>query len=288
MAATQSKTIDMSRFWITMFLGVLLLSNSQSASSNTLNNSNALTSQTWKGESAGFVNQGDPTKDDVAFLVVLGHVQAAIRRANHRDKENSMKNPFTPQLMKEYAIIDPFVTGKSNTNLSLQPLLSEVAAPDSFLIITDTTPSTRKQRNAIHTQLKNLILRVDAIVIERFPSTHSSALAMSALLREAAELLRQGLSMEGQILNVSRYRDALQLVEASLSLNVNKAILCDRSREAVKQLKSRGPLGDLLDRLIIISKSGAVNANAGDVFDAAEKLRQLGASLPNNDSEICK
>ncbi|MEP1446399.1 MAG: hypothetical protein ABJK37_09850 [Paraglaciecola sp.] len=287
MATRQSKTIDMSRFWVTMFLGIVLISNIQPARSNTLTKSNTSSKPLWKGESAGFVSHGDPTKDDIAFLVVLGHVQAAIRRANHHDKEKSMKNPFTVKLMEEYAIIDPFVTGKSSTNLSLQPLLAEVAAPDSFTIMTAQTPSTRTRRNAIHTQLKNLILRVDAIVIERFPSTHSSALAMSALLREAAELLRKGLSLEGEILDVSQYRDALQLVEASLSLHVNKAALCKRSRNASKQLKSRGPIGDLLDRLIIISKSGTVNANAGDVFDAAEQLRQLGTSLPSIDAEIC-
>jgi hypothetical protein len=152
----------------------------------------------------------------------------------------------------------------------------------------DRTPSKRMQRNAIHIQLKTLILRVDAIVTERFPSTHTSALAMSALLREAGELLRTGLSIDGHILDIARYRDALELMEASLRLRAKKVISCDRSRAAIKQLQGRGPLGDLLDRLIIVSKSGTVNGNAGDVFKAAQKLQQLGVNLPEDDGQICQ
>ncbi|WP_339721864.1 hypothetical protein [uncultured Paraglaciecola sp.] len=253
----------------------------------TQNNSNASSVQLWEGVSAGYTTQGDPTKEDVAFLIVLGHVHAAIGRANHHEKEVGMKNPFTPQLLQEYGVIDPFVSGQSSSNLSLQPLLSTIAAPETFSILMDQSPATRQQRNTIHTQLKALILRVDAIVNERFPSIHTSALAMSAMFREAALRLRTALSEEGKIVDTANYRDALQLMEASLRLRVNKAIMCDRSRNAIKQLQGRGPLGDLLDRLIIVSTSGTVNANAGDVFDAAHKLELLGTNLPNDDSDVC-
>jgi hypothetical protein len=256
--------------------------------SKTQNNLNTSSAQLWKGSSAGYTVQGDPTIDDVAFLIYLGHVQAAIGRANHHDKEEGMSNPFTPKILSEYAVIDPFVSGKSSSSLSLQPLLSKVAAPETFTTIMDRTPSKRMQQNAIHTQMKTLILGVDAIVTERFPSIQTSALAMSALFREAGELLRTGLSINGNILNITQYRDAIQLMEASLRLRVNKVILCDRSREAIKQLKGRGPLGDLLDRLIIVSKSGSVNGNAGDVFEAAQKLEQLGVNLPDDDAQICQ
>lgn len=250
--------------------------------------SNAASAQLWEGESAGYSGQGDPTNDDVAFLIYLGHVQAAIGRANHHEKEEGMSNPFTPKILSEYAVIDPYVSGQSSSSLSLLPLLSKVAAPETFTTIMDRTSSTRTQRNAIHTQLKALILRVDGIVTERFPSIQSSALAMSALFREAGELLRTGLSINGKILDIAKYRDALQLMEASLRLRVNKVILCNRSREAIKQLKGRGPLGDLLDRLIIVSKSGSVNGNAGDVFEAAQTLEQLAANLPSDDGQICQ
>jgi hypothetical protein len=242
----------------------------------------------WEGVSAGYITQGDPTNDDVAFLIQMGRMQAAIGRANHHNKEEGMSNPFTNSILADYAVIDPFVSGKSSSNLSLQPLLSDVAAPDTFTIIMDSTPSKRMQRNAIHIQMKNLTLRVEAIVTERFPSIHASALAISALLREAGELLRTGLSNNGQILDIARYRDALQLMEASLRLQVNKVISCDRSRDAIKQFNDRGPLGDLLDRLIIVSNSGTVNANAGDVFEAAKKLEQIGVSLPEDDRKICQ
>jgi hypothetical protein len=40
-------------------------------------------------------------------------------------------------------------------------------------------------------------------------------------------------------------------------------------------------LGDLLDLLIIVSESGT--GNAGDVFEAALKLEQLGGNLQEND-----
>jgi hypothetical protein len=53
-------------------------------------------------------------------------------------------------------------------------------------------------------------------------------------------------------------------------------------------LKSNGPLGELLYRLIIFSESGTVNSNAGDVFEAALKLEQLGTNLPENDGKICQ
>lgn len=180
------------------------------------------------------------------------------------------------------------MSGKSSRNLSLQPLLSEMAAPETFAVIMGSSRSQRMERNAISVQLRALILRVDGIVTEHFPSTRTSALAMSALYREAGELLMKGLSKDGQILNISKYRDALQLMEASLRLRVNKVTLCDRSRDAVMQLKSRGPLGDLLDRLIVISKSGTVDGNAADVFEAAERLAQLGANLPADDRQICQ
>jgi hypothetical protein len=258
-----------------------------SVASKTQSNSNASSAQLWEGGSAGYLTQGDPTNDDVAFLIQLGRVQAAIGRANNYDKEEGMSNPFTPRILADYAVIDPFVSGKSSSSLSLQPLLSNVAAPETFTIIMDRTPSKRMQRNAIHIQMKTLTLRVDAIVTERFPSIHASALAISALLREAGELLRTGLSINGQILDIAHYRDALQLMEASLSLQVHKVTSCDRSRDAIKQFKDRGPLGDLLDRLIIVSNSGAVNGNAGDVFEAAQKLEQLGVNLPDDDRKIC-
>jgi hypothetical protein len=259
-----------------------------SVSSKAQSNPNASSQQLWEGESAGYAVQGDPTNDEVAFLIHLGRVQAAIGRANHHDKEQGMGNPFTPIILADYTIIDPFVSGKSSSSLSLQPLLSKIAAPETFATIMDRTPSKRMQRNAIHIQLKTLILRVDAIVTERFPSTHTSALAMSALLREAGELLRTGLSIDGHILDIARYRDALELMEASLRLRAKKVISCDRSRAAIKQLQGRGPLGDLLDRLIIVSKSGTVNGNAGDVFKAAQKLQQLGVNLPEDDGQICQ
>jgi len=248
-------------------------------------NTEASEAQLWQGESAGYKTQADPINDDVAFLIHLGRVQAAIGKANYHDKEVGMSNPFTPQILADYAVIDPIVSGKSSANLSLQPLLSNVAAPETFTIIMDQTPSTRMQRNAIHTELKTLIQRVDAIVTERFPSTRVSALAMSALLREAGELLRTGLSANGEILDTAKYQNGLQLMEAALRLRVNKVTACDRSREAVKQLKGNGPVGDLLDRLIIGSKTGKVNGNAGD---AAKKLQQLGSNLPEKDENICQ
>lgn len=240
------------------------------------------------GEPKGYVPQGDPTTDSVTFLVHLGRVQAAIGRANSYDKEKGMINPFTSKVLADYATIDPFVSGKSSRNLSLLPLLSEVAAPETFAVIMGSSRSQRKERNAISDQLRVLTLRVDGIVTERFPSTRVSALAMSALHREAGELLMTGLSNDGQILDIHRYRDALQLMEASLRLRVNKVTSCDRSRDAVKQLKTRGPLGDLLDRLIVTSKSGTLDGNADDVFEAAERLAQLGASLPADDRQICQ
>lgn len=245
-------------------------------------------SQLWNGESAGYTQHDVSAKDDVAFLIHLGRVQAAIGRANSYDKEDDMKNPFTPDILSGYASIDPFVNGKSSSNLSMQPLLSQVAAVEAFTSIMNNTPTERMQRNEIHKQMKTLILRADAIVTERFPSTRASALAMSALLREAGELLRTGLSANGQIINVANYRDALQLIEASLRLRVNKVSACERSRKAIKQLKSRGPIGDLLDKLIIVSQAGTVNGNAGDVFNAARKLAQLGTNLPKDDNQVCQ
>ncbi|GAC21753.1 hypothetical protein GARC_4816 [Paraglaciecola arctica BSs20135] len=287
------KSISAWRLGLTILLTIFFFSGYITQASATLplktqSNSNTSSEQLWEGGSAGYIAQGDPTNDDVAFLIYLGHVQAAIGRANHYDKEEGMSNPFTSRILSEYAVIDPFVSGKSSSSLSLQPLLSKVAAPETFTTIMDRTPSKRMQRNAIHTQMKTLILGVDAIVTERFPSIQTSALTMSALFREAGELLRTGLSINGKILDIAQYRDAIQLMEASLRLRVNKVISCDRSREAIKQLKGNGPLGDLLDRLIIVSKSGTVNGNAGDVFEAAQKLEQLGANLPSDDAQICQ
>lgn len=242
----------------------------------------------WVGEPKGYVTQGDPATDEVAFLVQLGRVQAAIGRANSYDKEPGMANPFTASVLAGYATIDSVVSGKSSRSLSLQPLLSEIASPETFAIIMDSNRSARTAQNAVSVKMRALILRVDGIVTERFPSVRASALAMSALHREAGELLMTGLSNDGQILDVSKYRDALKLMEASLRLRVNKVSPCDRSRDAIKQLKSRGPLGDLLDRLIVTSAPGKVRGNAGDVFESAETLAQLGASLPNDDSKICQ
>lgn len=241
----------------------------------------------WQGSSAGHISQGDPSNDDVAFLVRLGYVQAAVGRATSYDKEEGMKNPFTAEVLEQYAQIDAYVTGKSNSSLSLQPLLSQLAAPETFSTIMDSSRSMRQQQNDIQNQMRNLTLRIDAIVTERFPSTRASALAISALMREAGELLRKGLSENGHIISETHYRDALHLVEASLRLRVNKVSACGRSQEAIKQLKPRGPLGDLVDRLIIVSSEGTLDANAGDVFAAADRLEKLGVSLPNDDSLIC-
>jgi hypothetical protein len=108
---------------------------------------------------------------------------------------------------------------------------------------------------------------------------------MSVMISEATELLRTELSNDGQILDIAHCRDALKLMEASLFLQVNA---WDRSRDATKQLKSNGPLGELLDRLIIVSESGTVNGNTGDVFEVALKLEQLGTNLPENDVQICQ
>lgn len=243
--------------------------------------------QMWEGESKGYVVQDDVASDGVAFFIHLGRVQAAIGRVSSYDKEDGMSNPFTQDVMAGYAAIEPIIVGRDTANLSLQPLLSEVAAPESFATIMDQDRSKRMEQNAIQTQLRNLTLRTDAIVTEMFPSTRVSALAMSALFREAGELLRNGLAIDGQILDITQYRDALQLMEASLRLRVNKVSACERSSKAIDQLKSRGPLGGLLDRFIIVSETGAVGGNAGDAFAAAQKLEQLGLSLPEDDALIC-
>lgn len=242
----------------------------------------------WDGEAKGYVVQGSPESDDVAFLVHLGHVQAAVGRVSSYDKEEGMANPFTAELMAEYAMLDTVISGFERADLSLQPLLSEMAAPETFNTIMSQDRSKRTEQNAIQTQLRNLTLRVDAVVTEKFPSVRASALAMSALFREAGEELRTGLSNDGQILDVAKHRDALQLMDASFRLRVNKVSACARNTEAIDQLKSRGPLGDLLDRFIIVSPAGAVGGNAGDAFDAAEKLEQLGLSLPIDDAQICQ
>lgn len=84
------------------------------------------------------------------------------------------------------------------------------------------------------------------------------------------------------------YRDALRLMEASLQLRVNKVTFCDRSRDAINQIKDSGPLGDLLDSLIVTNEEGAVAGNAGDVFDTAQRLAQLGEGLPYDDKKICQ
>ncbi len=244
-------------------------------------------SQLWKGQPAGYVVQAASATDNVAFLASLGRVQAAIGRAGHYDKEQGMPNPFTEKLLAQYLLIDPYVTGMAGDNLSLEPLLSKVASPESFAVIVDNNRAVREPQNEIQVQLQTLTGRIDAIVTERFPSIRVSALAMSALYREAGELLMTGLSNDGQILDIRQYRDALQLMEASLRLRVNKAAACEQSRDAIDQLKSRGPLGDLLDRLIIKNDSGAVGANAGDVFEAAQQLEKLGKSLPQDDAKIC-
>lgn len=244
--------------------------------------------QLWEGETRGYMMQDDAASDDVAFLVHLGHVQAAIGRVNSYDKEDGMSNPFTPAVMEGYAAIDSIISGRDPADLSLQPLLSEMAAPKTFATIMDRDRSRRMEQNAIQTQLRNLILRVDAVVTEIFPSTRASALAMSALFLEAGEMLRTGLATDGKILDIADYRDAVQLMEASLRLRVNKVSACERSSKAIDQLKSRGPVGNLLDRFIIVSATGAVGGNAGDAFDAAEKLEQLGLSLPDDDALICK
>ncbi|MFK7733062.1 MAG: hypothetical protein AB8B48_15690 [Pseudomonadales bacterium] len=241
----------------------------------------------WEGEAAGYISQQAPANSDVDFLISLGRVLAAIGRASHYDKEAGMSNPFTPEVLAAYSAIDSFVSGKSSASLSLQPLLSEVASPESFAIIVDDDRSKRMQQNAIQTQLTTLIGRVDSIITERFPSTKTSALAMSALHREAGELLVTGLSEDGQILNVSQYRDALRLMEASFRLRVKKVSSCARGQQAIDQLKDRGPLGDLLDRMIVMSESGRLNGNAGDVFSAAKMLETLGKDLPDDDSKIC-
>ena len=262
--------------------------NDNTAASSVQNVSIAKGSKMWVGEPKGHVTHGDPTTDDVAFLVQLGRVQAAIGRANYHDKEKGMSNPFTAQVLSAYAKIDPFVTGKSKRSLSLQPLLSEMASPETFAVVMDSSRSAHTARNAISVKMSALISRVDGIVTERFPSVRASALAMSTLHREAGELLMTGLSDDGQVLDISKYRDALQLMEASHRLRVNKLAVCKRSQETIEQIKSRGPLGDLIDRLIIASASGKRGANAGDVFEAAETLAQLGASLPEDDKQICQ
>lgn len=286
-------TVLLSTFWISACDADAPASPVESSNSVTVvpgaqSKPKTINAELWEGESRGHVVRGDPADDEVAFLVHLGRVQAAIGRANHYDKEEGMTNPFTPRVLAGYSAIDPVVSGRTHSDLSLQPLLSELAAPETFATIVDPSPSKRMARNAIQTQMTTLVGRVDAIVTEFFPSTRTSALAMSALHREAGELLRTGLAIDGQILDIVQYRDALRLMEASLRLRVNKASLCDRSRAAVEQLNQRGPLGDLLDRLIVVSESGAVGGNAGDVFKASEKLAQLGASLPNDDGQICK
>lgn len=268
-------------------LATLFLPLSVIAFGNTAPATSAESSQMWVGESRGHVAQGDPASDDVVFLVHLGRVQAAIGRTSSYDKEDGMPNPFTPRVITEGAVIDSAISGRGRADLSLQPLLSEVASPESFATIMDQSRSKRMEQNAIQTQLRNLTLRVDALVTEIFPSTRASALAMSALFLEAGEMLRTGLDIDGQILDITRYRDALQLMDASLRLRVNKVSACDRSSKAIDQLKSNGPLGDLLDRFIIVSETGAVGGNAGDAFEAAEKLEQLGLSLPDDDAQIC-
>lgn len=242
----------------------------------------------WDGESRGYMVQSDAAIDDVALLVHLGHVQAAIGRVSSYDKEDGMSNPFTPAVMDGYDAIDSIIRDRNPTGLSLQPLLSEMAAPETFATIMSDDRSKRMEQNAIQTQLRSLTLRVDAVVTEIFPSTRASTLAMSALFREAGEMLRNGLATDGQILDVTQYRDAVQLMEASLRLRVNKASACERSSKAIDQLKSRGPLGNLLDRFIVVSASGAVSGNSGDAFEAAQKLEQLGLDLPDDDALICQ
>lgn len=249
--------------------------------------SQAKTAQLWDGDAQGHVVQGDPAQDEVVFLVHLGHVQAAIGRANDHQKEDGMLNPFTPKVLAEYAAIDPIITGLARKDLSLYPLLSEVSAAETFALIVDESREQRLARNAIHRQLVTLIGRVDGIVTEIFPSTQASALAMSALVRESGKLLRNGLSADGQILDVSQYHDALRLIDAALRLRVKKISVCGLSREEAQQLEYRGPIGELLDRLNRVSESGAVAAGPGDAFVVAQALADLGARLPPDDKQIC-
>lgn len=240
--------------------------------------------QLWEGDSRGHIAQSDPNQDEVDLLVYLGHVQAAIGRANEHRKEEGMINPFTPEVMAEYAVINPIVEGLDRKDLSLYPLLSEVASAQTFATIMDQSRDQRMAKNAIHRQLVTLIGRVDGIVTELFPSTQSSALAMSALVREAGELLRTGVSVDGQVLDEARYLDAVSLIDAALRLRVKKFSACGLSREASGQLEHTGPVGELLVRLNRISESGAV---AGDAFDVAQDLADLGARLPTDDKQIC-
>lgn len=249
--------------------------------------SQAKTGQLWDGDAQGYVAQGDPAQDEVVFLVYLGHVQAAIGRVNDHQKEDGMLNPFTPKVLAEYAAIDPVVVGLARKDLSLYPLLSEVAAAETFAVIVDESREQRLARNAIHQQLVTLIGRVDGIVTEIFPSTQASALAMSALVREAGELLRLGLSVDGQILDETQYRDALRLIDAALRLRVKKISACGLSREAAEHLEYRGPIGELLDRLNRVSESGVVAAGPRDAFVVAQNLADLGARLPTDDKQIC-
>jgi hypothetical protein len=71
--------------------------------------------------------------------------------------------------------------------------------------------------------------------------------------------------------------------ESSLHLQANT---CARSQNAIKQLKSNGPLGGLLDRLIIVSESATVTGDAGDVSEASLKLEQPDTNLSKNDVQI--
>ena len=238
-------------------------------------------------EPRGYVAQGDPASDDVVFLVHLGHVQAAIGRMSSYDKEEGMPNPFTPRVMEEYAAIDAVLSDRGRAQFTLEPLLSEVASADSFATVMDTDRSKRMAQNAIQTKLRDLTLRVDGVVTEIFPSPHASALTISALFREAGEMLQTGLASDGKILDITKHRNAVQLMDASLRLRVNKVSACSRSKNAIDQLKSRGPMGDLLDRFIIVSAEGTVEGTADDAFDAADKLEQLGLSLPDDDAQIC-
>ena len=239
-------------------------------------------------QARGYVVQDGAESDSVAILVQLGHVQAAIGRVSSYDKEDGMANPFTPAVLEGYNSIDPLVSGGNPAGLSLQPLLSEMAAPETFSTIMSDDRSKRMEQNEIQNQLRNLTLRVDALVTDIFPSTRASALAISALFRKAGEMLQTGLATDGKILNITEHRDAIQLMEASLRLRVNKVSACERSTNAIDQLKSRGPLGNLLDRFIIVSAEGTVGGNSGDAFEAAENLQQLGLSLPEDDALICQ
>ena len=257
----------------------------------------------WSGDAQGYVSSADPATDNVAFLVIAGRIQSALkayREAGQRLTSLAQNNSATPELRElekaiatdsvnaeiqsSYELIEPVLI--KNKSKTFKDELTDLAKPETIANLLDTAFEKDKERSTVQKTVKVILSRLQTSINAVNPSIHEVMLATSALLRDAGEAMQKGLSAKGNIIDRQQYDKGMSLIYSMHSISPEYQVhYCDKSRDTNRDFKDKvRKLGD--DLTSYTGKSST--ANAGDVYAYAKEVEDIANSLPEKDKDICK